>query len=128
MIILPIVWVENTVEKVDFNFPKKADWSYLVKIVLIMHNKSSQGDIALNSVKALATIRFLEHSVAATVLQLLPWCLSCSYWTHIMHHGEDSTISYVVWLHERQYEHQINSWVQLQQQTCSENLLVVQSL
>ena len=95
---------------------------------LNLHNKCSQGDIAHNSVKALATMRFLEHFVAATALQPLPWCLSCPYLTHIMHHGEDSTVSYVVWLHERQYEHQIKSCVQLQQQSCPENLLVVQSL
>ena len=52
MIILLIVWVENTVENEDWVFPKMVDQSYLVKIVLIMLNKCSQADIAHNSVNA----------------------------------------------------------------------------
>ena len=55
-------------------------------------------------------------------------CLSCPYWTHIMHHGEDSTVSYVVWLHQGQDGHQGRSSVQLHQQNCTENRIVVQSL
>ena len=50
------------------------------------------------------------------------------YSTHIMHHGEVSTVSYMVWLHLGQDEHQRRSWVQLQQQNCTENRIVVQSL
>ena len=55
-------------------------------------------------------------------------CLSSPYWTHIMHQGEDGTVSYMVWLHQEQNEHQGRSWVQLQQQCCAESRLVVQSL
>ena len=50
MIILPIVWVKNTIENVDWIFLKTGDQSYLAKIVLIMHNKCSQADLAQNSV------------------------------------------------------------------------------
>ena len=50
MTILPIVGVKNVVEDVKFIFLKTADQSYLVKLVLIMHNKCSQADIAHNSV------------------------------------------------------------------------------
>ena len=45
MIILPIMWVKNTVKNVCWIFLKTADQSYLVKIVLIMQNKCSQDDI-----------------------------------------------------------------------------------
>ena len=48
MIILPIVRVKNMLENVDWNNLMMADKSYLVKIVLIMHNKCSQADIAHN--------------------------------------------------------------------------------
>ena len=47
---LSIVWVKNTVENVDWIFPKTVDQSDLVKIVLIVHNKCSQADIAQNFV------------------------------------------------------------------------------
>ena len=50
MIILPIVCIKNTVGNLDCIFPKTSDQSYLVKIVLIMHNKCSQADITHNSV------------------------------------------------------------------------------
>ena len=50
MIILPIVRVKNMVENVDWIFLKMADQSFLVKLVLIMHNKCSQAHIAHNSV------------------------------------------------------------------------------
>ena len=50
MIILLIVWIKNTVENVYWIFLKTTDKSYLVKFVLIMHNKSSQADIAHNPV------------------------------------------------------------------------------
>ena len=50
MIILPIVWVKNMVEDVEWICLKRADQLYLVKIVFIMHNKCSQAYIALNSV------------------------------------------------------------------------------
>ena len=61
--------------------------------------------------------RFYEHFVAATALQLLPWCSSGPCWTHIMHHGKDCTVSYFIirsdfirgnW----QDEHQGRSWGQ----------------
>ena len=50
MVILPIVRVKNRVENVDWIFPNTADQSYLDKIVIIMHNKCSQADIANKSV------------------------------------------------------------------------------
>ena len=49
MIILSIVCVKNTVENVNFIILQMADKPYLVKIVLIMHNKCSLTDIAHNS-------------------------------------------------------------------------------
>ena len=42
--------VKNPVENVDRIFMKTADQSYLVKTVLIMHNKYPQADIAHNYV------------------------------------------------------------------------------
>ena len=48
MIILPIEWVKNTVENVVWIFLKMTDQLYLIKYVLIMHNKCSQADIAHN--------------------------------------------------------------------------------
>ena len=42
--------IKNTVENLDWIFLKMADQSFLVKIVLIMHNKCSQADIAHNYV------------------------------------------------------------------------------
>ena len=50
MIIVPNVWVKNTVENVDRIFLKTEDESYLIKIVLIMHNKCSEADTSHNSV------------------------------------------------------------------------------
>ena len=44
MIILTIMRIKNTVENVDWIFIKMADQLYLVKIVLIMHNKCSKAD------------------------------------------------------------------------------------
>ena len=41
--------IQNSVENVDWIFLKMADQSYLVNIVLIMHNKCSQADIAHKS-------------------------------------------------------------------------------
>ena len=49
-IMLPILQIKNTVQNVDWIFLKMADQSYFVKIVLIVHHKSSQADIAHNSV------------------------------------------------------------------------------
>ena len=48
--VIPIVWVKNAAENIDLIFPKTADQTYLVKIVLIMQNKCSHGDIAHSSV------------------------------------------------------------------------------
>ena len=42
--------VENTAENIDCFFPNTADSSYLFKTFLIIYNKSSQADIAHNSV------------------------------------------------------------------------------
>ena len=42
--------IKNTVENIDLIFPQMADQSYLAKIVLIVHNKCSQADIAHNYV------------------------------------------------------------------------------
>ena len=50
MIIPPIELVKNTVEYVDHIYQMMADQSYLVKLVLIKHNKCSQANIAHNSV------------------------------------------------------------------------------
>ena len=47
-----------------------------------------------------------------------------SYWTH----KEDSTVCYMVWLHQVQNEHQGRSSVQLQPPSCTENRIVVQRL
>ena len=55
MIILPIVWVENTIENVDWIVTKTTDQSHLVIIVLIMLNKCLQTDVAHNSVDRLHT-------------------------------------------------------------------------
>ena len=41
--------IKNAVENVDWIFLKMAEQSYFVKIVLIIHNKRSQADIAHNS-------------------------------------------------------------------------------
>ena len=71
---------------------------------------------------------FYVQCGAATAVQLHHWCLSCPYWTHIMLHGEDSTVSYMVWLRQGKDEQQGRSWVQLQQQSCTEYRIVVQSL
>ena len=49
-IILPLMRVKNITENVDFILQKQADESYLVKIILIMHNKGSHSDIAHNCV------------------------------------------------------------------------------
>ena len=49
-IIIPIILVKNKVENTDWIFPLTADPSYLVRIVLIMHIKCSQADIAHNYV------------------------------------------------------------------------------
>ena len=49
MIILPIEWIKNTGENVAWIFLRTAGQSYLVKIVLIVHNKYSRADIAHNS-------------------------------------------------------------------------------
>ena len=49
-IIQPIMRAKNTVDNLDRIFPKMADHSYLVKIVLIIHHKCSQADITYNSV------------------------------------------------------------------------------
>ena len=45
MIILKTETVKNMVENVVWIFLKTADQSYLVKIVLIVHNKCSQTDM-----------------------------------------------------------------------------------
>ena len=44
------MWTKNTVENLDLNFLKTADEPFYVKIVLIVHNKCSQADIAHNYV------------------------------------------------------------------------------
>ena len=48
--ILPITRVKNTVENVDRFFLYMADQFFLVKIVLKMHHKCPQADIAHNPV------------------------------------------------------------------------------
>ena len=49
-ITLLIMRIKKTVQNVDLIFLKMADQSYLVKIVIIMHNKCSQADIVHKSV------------------------------------------------------------------------------
>ena len=65
-IILPIMRIKTIVKNVDWIFLKMTDQSYFANIVLIMHNKCSQANIARNCVnlsKALQRTRTnLAHS------------------------------------------------------------------
>ena len=79
------------------------------------------GDNHSLSLKAWCHYAILGALCCCNCTSTFPWWLSCPYWTHIMHHGEDSTVSYMVWLHQGQAEQQWMSWVQLQQQNCTEN-------
>ena len=79
-IILPIMRIKNTVENTDWIFMKLADQSYFVKIVLIMHNKCSQADIAST------------HSSGKL------WC-HCTQWDLARHPKQASTYrSFHTWL------------------------------
>ena len=64
-IILPIMQVKITIENIDWIFLKIADLSYLVKIVLIMHNNCLQADIVHNPVNC---SHAEKHSFSAIVV------------------------------------------------------------
>ena len=85
----------------DFIYAINLIWKYILgpdhqcdQAILIITVQQQRNSAAFKGSGQLCDLRCIF--VAATALQLLPWCLSSPYWTHIMHHGEDSNVSYII--------------------------------